>query len=203
MKPLTGHIGSVISVGFSPDGTHIVSGSSDRTIRIWDLRTGEEVIKPLTGHIGIVTSVGFSPDGTYIVSGSSDRTIRIWDLRTGEQVMKPLRGHNSRVTSVGFSPDGNYVVSGSSDDTIRVWDVMAEMESRSDLPFQPHLHFASVSPDGWIRGPHQELIFWVLPEWRNFVQLPSCVLNIGRPAAHFSLRHYVHGLEWTRCISNS
>jgi WD40 repeat protein len=95
MKPLMGHTSDVTSVGFSPDGTHIVSGSWDNTIRIWDARTGEEVMKPLKGHTNVVTSVGFSPDGTHIVSGSWDKTIRIWDARTGEEVMKPLKGHTS------------------------------------------------------------------------------------------------------------
>jgi WD40 repeat protein len=88
-------------------------GLWDKTIRIWDARTGEEVMKPLEGHTRRITSVGFSPDGTHIVSGSWDNTIRIWDARTGEEVMKPLKGHTDDVTSVGFSPDGTHIVSGS------------------------------------------------------------------------------------------
>jgi WD40 repeat protein len=67
---LRGHTSVVTSAGFSPDGNHIVSGSWDNTIRIWDARTGEEVVKPLKGHTSGVTSAGFSPDGNHIVSGS-------------------------------------------------------------------------------------------------------------------------------------
>ena len=81
MKPLEGHSGSILCVCFSPDGTQIMSGSSDNTIRIWDAGT---VMKLLKGHTGPVRSVCFSPDGTRIMSGSGDKTIRIWDATLGE-----------------------------------------------------------------------------------------------------------------------
>jgi hypothetical protein len=54
----------------------------------------------------------------------------------------------------------------------------------------------SVHSDGWIRGCHQELILWVLPEWRNFVQWGRCVLIIGQSRVVFDPLHFVHGLEW-------
>ncbi|KAJ7861893.1 hypothetical protein B0H13DRAFT_1726283 [Mycena leptocephala] len=82
--PLEGHTDSVCSVAFSPDGTRIVSGSGDKTIRIWNAATGEAVGTPLEGHTDWVYSVAFSPDGTQIVSGSGDKTIRIWNAATGE-----------------------------------------------------------------------------------------------------------------------
>ena len=57
---------------FSPDGQHIVSGSGDRTIRVWDAMTGETAASPFTGHADWVRSVEFSPDGQHIISGSGD-----------------------------------------------------------------------------------------------------------------------------------
>jgi WD40 repeat protein len=83
----------VNSVAYSPDGRHIISGSFDKTIRIWDAETGAAVGKPLEGHTDWVNSVAYSPDGRHIISGSYDKTIRIWDAETGAAVGKPLEGH--------------------------------------------------------------------------------------------------------------
>jgi WD40 repeat protein len=116
---------SVTSVAFSPDGTRIVSGSDDGTIRVWDASTSDTVAGPFggfKGHTRSVTSVAFSPDGKRIVSGSVDQTIRVWDAHTGDTVAGPFKGHTNSVTSVAFSPDGTRIVSGSCDQTIRVWD---------------------------------------------------------------------------------
>ncbi|MEE0961888.1 MAG: hypothetical protein U0L54_05005, partial [Bacteroidales bacterium] len=62
---------------YSPDGTKIISGSNDKTIKIWDANTGE-CLKTLEGHSQPVYSVSYSPDGTKIISGSFDNTIKIW-----------------------------------------------------------------------------------------------------------------------------
>jgi WD40 repeat protein len=74
VKKLVGHTSSVRSVAFSPDGKHIVSGSHDNMVRVWDVLTGKEV-KELVGHRSWVTSVAFSTDGKHIVSGSEDDTV--------------------------------------------------------------------------------------------------------------------------------
>jgi len=111
-----------LSVAYSPDGSRIVSGSSDKTLRIWDAQTGAPLGEPLTGHKGNVLSVAYSPDGRRIVSGSSDRTLRVWDVQTGVQIGEPLTGHEGDVRSVAFSPDGRRIVSGSSDNTLRLWN---------------------------------------------------------------------------------
>src|SRR6267378_1697431 len=66
---LLGHTDLVTSVAFSPDGKHIISGSSDKTIQMWDAETGKAVGAPFKGHTGQVNSVAFSPDGKHIISG--------------------------------------------------------------------------------------------------------------------------------------
>jgi WD40 repeat protein len=80
---LHGHTDWVSSVAYSPDGTHIVSGSHDKTIRVWNATTGQSVAGPFQGHTSSVSSVAYSPDGTHIVSGSRDNTIRVWNASTG------------------------------------------------------------------------------------------------------------------------
>jgi hypothetical protein len=68
----------VLSVALSPDGTHIVSGSNDQMLRLWDMALQRPVGGPIAGHKGLVNSVAFSPDGTRIISGSDDLTVRVW-----------------------------------------------------------------------------------------------------------------------------
>ena len=75
---LKGHEAAVMSVALTPDGKTIVSGSVDKTIRLWDT-TGKPLAPPFQGHEAAVMSVAFSPDGKTIVSGSVDNTIRLWD----------------------------------------------------------------------------------------------------------------------------
>src|ERR1700733_2253765 len=103
---LAGHTSWVSSIAFSPDGARIASGSGDKTIRLWDAKTGAAIGEPLRGHANLVNSVAFSPDGARIASGSDDKTIRLWDAKTGATIGEPLQGHTSWVSSVAFSPDG-------------------------------------------------------------------------------------------------
>jgi WD40 repeat protein len=110
----------VDSASFSPDGSRVVTGSLDQTARVWDAKSGAEVVT-LKGHTGVVNSASFSPDGSRIVTGSSDSTAKVWDAESGAEVLT-LKGHYARVTSASFSPDGSRVVTGSWDRTARIWD---------------------------------------------------------------------------------
>ena len=71
------------SLVFSSDGTSLVSGSSDKTVKLWDVQTGG-VVKTFSAQSGLVWGVSISADDTRIASGSSDDTIHLWDIQTGE-----------------------------------------------------------------------------------------------------------------------
>jgi WD40 repeat protein len=113
----------VDAVVFSRDGKILASGSSDNTVRLWDVASHRPLRAPLSGHAGRVNSVSFSPDGKLLASGSEDGTVRLWDVARGTSIGAPLAGHKKGVQSVVFSPDGALLASAGFDRTLRLWDV--------------------------------------------------------------------------------
>ena len=125
--PRKGHRDYLRSVAYSPDGSRLISGSDDRTIKIWNVSTGQ-CLQTLTGHTDYVWEVSYRPDGKRIASGSFDETIKIWDADTGK-CLTTLTGHSDVVDSVAYSPSGKSLASGSDDYTIRLWDIHSHAQS--------------------------------------------------------------------------
>ncbi|MBF0425384.1 MAG: pentapeptide repeat-containing protein [Magnetococcales bacterium] len=134
----SGHLDSVQAVAFSPDGTTLLSGSDDHTLKLWDARTGQ-CLHTLQEHQAAVRSVAFSPDGAMLLSGSFDRTLKLWDARTG-QCLHTLQGHQAEITAVAFSEDGTMLLSGGRDNTLKLWD-MHSGQCRHAL--QGHQHYVT------------------------------------------------------------
>ncbi|AQK43017.1 Transcription initiation factor TFIID subunit 5 [Zea mays] len=118
---MAGHLSDVDCVQWHVNCNYIGTGSSDKTVRLWDVQTGE-CIRMFIGHRSMVLSLAMSPDGRYMASGDEDGTIMIWDLSTGCCV-SPLLGHSSCVWTLAFSCEGALLASGSADCTVKLWDV--------------------------------------------------------------------------------
>ena len=108
VKTIGGHKDKVISVAFSPDGRLVAIGSKDKTIKVWNLLTGE--LRSLKGHKKSVFSVAFSPDGRLLASGSTDGTIKFWDVSTGKSI-NTFKVYARAVYDIAFSLDGRYFAS--------------------------------------------------------------------------------------------
>ncbi|MEM9087929.1 MAG: hypothetical protein AAGC93_04210 [Cyanobacteria bacterium P01_F01_bin.53] len=125
VRTFEGHEDWARAVAFSPDGTKLVTGSEDQTVRLWSTQgspddpTKGTLLHSMTGHQGWVRTVDLSPDGNTIISAGDANTLRLW--YTDGRKKKTLYGHEDWVRTVAFSPDGTRIASGGDDQTIKIW----------------------------------------------------------------------------------
>jgi WD40 repeat protein len=143
---LAGHSSWVINVAYSPNGQQLASASDDKTIKIWDVSSGQ-LLKSLTGHSSVVNSVAYSLNGQQLASASFDNTIKIWDVSSG-QLLKTLTGHSDAVYSVAYSPNGQQLASASVDKTIKIWDVSSGQLLKTLAGHSKEVNNATYSPNG-------------------------------------------------------
>ncbi|MDB9401939.1 hypothetical protein PN459_18455, partial [Microcystis aeruginosa CS-567/02-A1] len=146
IRTLTGHSDSVNAIALTPDGKTVISGSRDKTIKIWDVETGAEKFT-LTGHSYSVNAIALTPDGKTVISGSYDKTIKIWDVVTGAEKFT-LTGHSNSVNAIAVTPDGKTVISGSRDKTIKIWDVVTGAEKFTLTGHSYSVNAIAVTLDG-------------------------------------------------------
>ncbi len=117
---LNEHSGHVEVVKFSPDSKFLVSGSSDKTIKLWNI-SNKQCAHTFEGHGGSIKALAFSHDGKILVSGSDNAMIMVWNMDDLTCTYK-IKGHDAAISSLAFSPDGKQLASGSADGMVRVWN---------------------------------------------------------------------------------
>ncbi|MFJ3774182.1 WD40 repeat domain-containing protein [Streptomyces sp. NPDC090075] len=163
---LSGHSRAVNAVAFSPDGRLLASGSTDRTVVLWDVTDASHPTRAvgLTSHRRAVNAVAFSPDGRLLASGSTDWSVILWDVTdqahpTRSAILVHERPgwlfrdgwRQGGVHAVGFSPDGRFIAC-ASDRTVIVWDISDPARPSRGTPVTHHRHV-------WRSGPVRAVMF--------------------------------------------
>jgi len=125
-RVLVGHTGWVRCIAIDPSNEFFASGSTDSTIKFWDLASG--VLKlTLTGHVSSVRAISISKTLTYLFSASEDKSVRCWDLTTNKCIRK-YHGHLSGAYSLSLHPSQNLLATGGRDAAVRLWDIRTRHE---------------------------------------------------------------------------
>ena len=155
-RSLQGHSKGVADAAFSPDGKTLATVSGDRTLRFWDLESGEEERSvKIPGEEGTRPLIVYSPDGGLLACVGVDGAIRLWDPKTGKRLRGMLGGHSGMAWMAAFSPDGKTIASAGEDGTIRIGDLesregldVLSPPKRGNLTQGRALYALAYSPDG-------------------------------------------------------
>ena len=140
-----GHTNWVIAVAVTPDGQHIISGSYDNLVKVWNVAT-KSLVSTCAGHTHFVTAVAAMPDGQRILSGSQDKTVRVWLLNG--TLENTFQLHTDNVRALVALPDNQHALSGSIDKTVKLFNVTDGTVLRT---FKHHTYYVSslaLLPDG-------------------------------------------------------
>ena len=172
IRTLEGHSNSLNAVAITVDGRRAISASKDKTLKVWDIETGQ-ALWTLKGHLKSVNDVTVTPNGKYIVSASDDHTLRVWSLETGKY-LRSLKGHQGPVNAVAAFPNGEHVISASDDTTLKLWNLKTGRVLSTQVGHSKAVLAIAVFPDGKSvisASEDQTLRGWSLPSFRKLFRL--------------------------------
>lgn len=148
-KALTGHSHFVSDVTISSDGQFALSGSWDKTLRLWELSTGVST-RQFNDHEKDVLTVAFSQDNRQIISGSRDHTLKLWNTLGECKYTIKEHGHDGWVSCVRFAPGGErpLIVSAGYDKIVKVWELSTCKLLANLVGHKGYISTVAVSPDG-------------------------------------------------------
>jgi len=181
-KRLHGHSHFVTDVVMSTDGQYALSGSWDKTLRLWDLAAGRTT-RRFEDHTKDVLSVAFSADNRQIVSGSRDKTIKLWNTLAQCKYTIQEDGHTDWVSCVRFPPntDNPNIVSCGWDKVVKVWNLSNCKLKTNHIGHTGYLNCVTVSPDGSLcasGGKDGKAMLWDLNDGKHLYTLDhSDIIN--------------------------
>jgi hypothetical protein len=155
LQRFEGHEDAVEAIALTHDGKRLLTGSADRTARLWEISSAE-TLKVLEGHRGGIATVAVRPDGKQAVTGSgnlipADHALRLWDLQTGKQEGL-LEGHEDALFAARFTADGRHVLSASADQSVRLWKVATRTDVARMTELGQKASSLALSPIGTADG---------------------------------------------------
>ncbi|KAG2757440.1 WD40 repeat-like protein [Suillus brevipes Sb2] len=176
-----GHEEWVHGVAIIPRTHLVVTASSDKTLRLWDLVKGQQVGKPLLGHDEGVWTVAASPNGRWIVSGGIDGSILVWEVVMRKRVSVSFKGHKMGVSSVVFAPDSKTFASTSDDKTVCVW-----LRTTGEIVLGP----LQVGSNGWsvsysfdgsrlAAGTGEHIIIWNTSNGKELLKIEQQAVGVA------------------------
>jgi WD40 repeat protein len=174
IRCFSGHTDAVWGAAVSADGRRALSGSYDRSVRLWDVLTGKELLK-LADFPAAVMAVAFLPDGQSCVASCSDGSVHFCDLKLGKRV-RQIQAHNGSANGLDVSKDGKLLATGGADGTVKIWDCATGTEKQALAGSTDWIWSVAFSPDGkqvLAGGADKAARLWDIESGKELVQLNS------------------------------